>query len=182
MLSALPPPPPPCAVAGSVNQTNEQQLSPPTAPQRALPVEVLVGGVAVRPDPMIFTSSVPYKPDPSLYNISADRDIDDGWITCRSPPGQGKNVSVVVRHQGADDTSAPMFFDFLPPTQVLFQQADNSLTPRWTTGRIGQVWVCVPWVGTKVHVWFVHGACGCGRGGTLCAFPLLSLVPWGSCC
>jgi hypothetical protein len=112
-------------------------------------VEIVVGGVAVKPDPMTFTTSVPYRPDPSLYNISVDRDIDDGWLSCRSPAGQGKNVSIVVRHQGADDTSAPVFLDFLPPTQVVFQKEDSSPTTRWATGRIGQVCVCmsVIWCG-----------------------------------
>lgn len=103
-----------------------------------LQVEVLVGGALCPIFPMVgFTDPVTgdFVPD-SLYTVEDD-DILNGRLVCASPAGQGRNVSVVVRHKNADDTSEPRYFDFNPPSAVTWVQ-DGAATAHWLDGVSGQ--------------------------------------------
>lgn len=92
-------------------------------------VEVLVGGRLCAPRPLtsILDSENNLIPDPSVYTLSEGGDnIDFGRIVCVSPEGQGRQLPVVVKHIGQDDTSEPVYFDFNPPSALAFAVGGRS--------------------------------------------------------
>ena len=99
----------------------------------------MVGSAVATPFPMIGSVvNGQFVPDRTVYNISGD-DILGGRIVCASPPGQGRNVSISVRHTGADDSSTPVFMDFLPPSLVAFVDASFAQSQSVTGVVVDQV-------------------------------------------
>jgi hypothetical protein len=106
--------------------------------QRVLNLEVLVGSSLAKLYPMtgFFTAAGVFVPNPAVYTLE-DNDILEGRLVAECPPGQGTNVSIVVRHRGADASSDPVYIDFLPPSNVRFV---GSVDPyKWTRGTIDDV-------------------------------------------